>query len=112
MAKTEFGAIALNPPPLKAPPIPNDAILRGMEKRSNIARWIATAKARGQAPFLLSLLEAIGPLAPALAAALLVAQPLAGWWDGAGGLRELADLLDEPEGVEFLRRSLAEEPME
>ena len=109
MAKIKSGAVALNPPPLKAPPFPNDAILRGMEKTSNVTRWIAAAKARGQAPFLLTLLDAIGPIAPLLASGLLVAQPLLPW---SGALRELADLLEEPEGVELLRRSLAEEPME
>ena len=83
-----------------------------MDGQSDVSRWIAAAKARGEAPFLLTLLEAIKPIAPVLANGLLVAEPLAVLWGGGGALRELADLLEEPEGLEALRRSLAEEPME
>ncbi|MCY3796204.1 MAG: hypothetical protein OXG84_00225 [Chloroflexi bacterium] len=83
-----------------------------MERESDVSRLVAEARARGGAPFLLSLLEALRPIAPVLANAMLVAEPLAALWGGGGALRELADLLEEPDGFEALRRSLAEEPME
>ena len=93
-------------------PLANDAILRDMDEKSDVARWLAEAKARGRAPFLLTLLDVIEPLAPLLASGLLVAQPLAGWWLGAGSLRELAGLLEAPEGLAALRERLAEAPVE
>ena len=47
-----------------------------MNNQTEIAGWIEAVKRRGGAPFLLILLEAFEPLAPALAQGLLVAQPL------------------------------------
>lgn len=83
-----------------------------MNGRSEIADWIARAKQRGHAPFLLILLEAFEPLAPVLAQGLLVAQPLANFWRGGAALRELADLLEEPESLRELRDLLAEDGAE
>ncbi len=80
-----------------------------MKDQTAIASWIELAKRRGGAPFLLTVLEAIEPLAPALAQGLLVAQPLANLWPGGAALRELAHLLEEPAGIEELRRQLADE---
>jgi len=83
-----------------------------MKHQSEIAGWIEHAKRRGGAPLLLTLLEAMEPLAPALAQGLLVAQPLANLWRGGDALRELADLLEEPDGLRELRRQLADDGAE
>lgn len=83
-----------------------------MNDQTAIASWIESAKRRGGAPLLLTALEAIEPLAPALAQGLLVAQPLANLWRGGDALRELADLLEEPAGLSELRRQLADEEAE
>ena len=68
--------------------------------------WIARAKRRGQAPALLTLLDAIEPLVPLLAQSLWVAQPLAGLWNGAPPLGALAELLEDRQGIERLRQRL------
>ena len=52
------------------------------------------------------------PLAPALAQGLLVAGPLANLWRGGAALRELADMLEEPDGLRELRRQLADDGAE
>ncbi|MDE2774313.1 MAG: hypothetical protein OXI77_00100 [Chloroflexota bacterium] len=83
-----------------------------MKHQSEIAGWIKHAKRRGGAPLLLTLLEAMEPLAPALAQGLFVAQPLANLWRGGDALRELADLLEEPDGLRELRRQLADDGTE
>lgn len=83
-----------------------------MKEQSEIAGWIERAKRRGSAPFLLTLLEAFEPLAPALAQGLLVAQPLANLWRGGAALRELADMLEEPDGLRELRALLADDGAE
>ncbi len=92
----------------------NDAILPGMETRKQHSQWIETAKRRGNAPFLLSLLDAIEPIAPLLAQGLLVAEPLALLWGrgGGGALRALSEQLEAPGGLEALRRQLADEALE
>ncbi|MDE2748009.1 MAG: hypothetical protein OXI34_03495 [Chloroflexota bacterium] len=83
-----------------------------MKSGTGLAGWIEAAKRRGGAPFLLTLLDAIEPLAPVLAQGLLVAQPLANLWPGGARLRELADLLEEPDGLRTLRSLLADERAE
>ncbi len=90
----------------------NDAILPGMESQNEHSHWIEAAKRRGKAPFLLSLLDAIEPIAPVLAQGLLVAEPLALLWGGGGALRALSQQLEEPGGLEALRRQLADEAAE
>lgn len=83
-----------------------------MEKRNQHSDWIETAKVRGNAPFLLSLLDAIEPIAPVLAQGLLVAEPLALLWGGGGALRALSEQLEAPGGLEALRQQLADEAAE
>jgi len=83
-----------------------------MKDQREIAGWIQAAKERGGAPILLTALDAFEPLAPALAQGLLVAQPLANLWRGGDALRELADMLEEPDGLRELRRQLADEGAE
>ena len=55
------------------------------------------------------MLDVIGPIAPVLAQGLYAAQPLAGLWNGADALGELAELLEAPDGVDTLRRRLADD---
>lgn len=83
-----------------------------MDTQKQHSDWIETAKRRGNAPFLLSLLDAIEPIAPVLAQGLLVAEPLALLWGGGGALRALSEQLEEPEGLEALRQQLADEAAE
>lgn len=83
-----------------------------MESKNQPSDWIATAKRRGNSDLLLSLLDAFEPVAPVLAQGLLVAEPLALLWGGGGALRALAEQLEEPGGVEALRRQLADEAAE
>ncbi len=73
---------------------------------------IARIRERGGAPFLLLLLDAFEPAAPLFAQTLLVAQPLANLWRAGDACRELADLLDAPDGPARLRRLLANESAE
>ena len=80
-----------------------------MDGQAQLIGWIEAAKRRGGAPLLLTLLDAFEPLAPALAQALLVAQPLANLWRGAAAVGALADLLEAPDGLRELRRQLANE---
>ena len=98
-----------NPPPAQAPAISNDAILPSMESQKQPSDWIETARRRGNANLLLSLLDVVEPIAPVLAQGLLVAEPLALLWGGGGALRALAEQLEEPDGLEALRQQLADE---
>ncbi len=83
-----------------------------METQNPPPDWIERTKGRGQAPLLLSLLDAIEPIAPVLAQGLLVMEPLALLWGGGGALRALAEQLEEPDGLTALRRQLVEEAAE
>ena len=80
-----------------------------MDNETALSALIERAKARGAAPLLLGLLDALEPAAPVLASGLLVTQPLANLWRGGEAWRALADLLDAPEGVDALRRQLSDE---
>lgn len=80
-----------------------------MDKPLRSSDWIERLKRRGQAPLMLTLLDVIEPIAPALAQCLWVAQPLAGLWNGAKAVQDLAEWLEEPDGVERLRQRLSDE---
>ena len=90
----------------------NDAILPCMDGQLQVSNWIESAKRRGQVPLVLTVLDVIEPIAPALAQGLLVAQPLASFLPGAAGFRELADLLEEPDGIQVLRQQLSDDALE
>ena len=77
-----------------------------MQRQHSILDLIMLAKDRGAAPCLLSLLDALEPAAPIVASTLLVAQPLANLWRAGDACRELADLLDSPDGTQQLRSLL------
>ena len=79
---------------------------------SDWSDWIEALKRRGQAPALLTLLDVIEPIAPALAQGLWAAQPLAGLWHGRQAVHDLAELLETPDGIERLRRRLTDEAQE
>ncbi len=66
-------------------------------------------KRLGGAPFASIMLDVIAPIAPVLAQGLYAAQPLAGLWQGADALGELAELLEAPDGIDILRRRLADD---
>ncbi len=83
-----------------------------MTDEKALADWIQAAKERGGAPLLLTLLDALEPLAPVLAQSLLVAQPVASLWRAGDASRELADLLEAPAGLLELRRRLGDESLE
>ncbi len=89
--------------------MPRHAILQFMEDPKRISAWIDSLKVRGGAPYALLTLDVIEPLAPVLAQALWMAQPLAGLWDGRDAVRDLAQLLEAPDGIDQLRRRLADE---
>ena len=74
--------------------------------------WIDRAKQRGYGPAIRILLDAIEPLAPLLAQGLWVAQPLAGLWGQSGALQQLAETLENPEGVSQLRQRLTDDTQE
>ena len=71
--------------------------------------WIDHLRRLGGAPFASIMLDVIKPIAPVLAQGLWVAQPLAGIWNGADSVGDLAKLLEAPGGVEELRQRLADD---
>ena len=83
-----------------------------MDKQYPSSDWIETVKRRGHAPLLLTLLDVIEPIALALAQGLWAAQPLSGLWHGRQAVRELAEWLEEPDGVEQLRQRLTDKAQE
>lgn len=89
-----------------------NAILPAMQRQRSIHNWVIRAKDRGAAPYLLGLLDALEPAAPIVASALLVAQPLANLWQAGAACRELADLLDSPDGTQQLRNLLENERLD
>ncbi len=80
-----------------------------MENPYRFPTWIDKLKVRGGAPYALLTLDVIEPIAPVLAQGLWMAQPLAGLWNGRQDLRDLAELLEAPDGIARLRRRLADD---
>ena len=80
-----------------------------MENPYRFPTWIDKLKVRGGAPLALLTLDVIEPIAPVLAQGLWMAQPLAGLWNGRQDLRDLAELLEAPDGIARLRRRLADD---
>lgn len=80
-----------------------------MEKSSRFYAWIDRLKARGGAPYALLTLDVIEPIAPLLAQAVWMGQPLAGLWRGREDAAELAQLLEAPDGIDRLRQRLTED---
>ncbi len=80
-----------------------------MENPYRIPDWIDSLKVRGGAPYALLTLDVIEPIAPVLAQVMWMAQPLAGLWGGREDTRDLAELLEAPDGIDRLRRRLADD---
>jgi hypothetical protein len=70
--------------------------------------WIKQAKLRGLANPLRVLLDVLEPLGPLGAQLLYVAQPVSRLMGASDGVRQLAETLEEPGGIERLRRLLDE----
>lgn len=70
--------------------------------------WIKRAKARGLANPLRVLLDVLEPLGPLGAQMLYIAQPASRVFGASDGVRQLAETLEEPGGIERLRRLLDE----
>lgn len=70
--------------------------------------WIKQAKSRGLTDPLRLLLDVLEPLGPLGAQLLYVAQPASRLLGAADGLRQLAEALEEPGGIERLRHRLDE----
>lgn len=70
------------------------------------AAWIATARARGYAPALQTLLDILQPVSPVAAQVMWVLQPMGrvvGWHTAIG---DLAAALETHEGIAALRHAL------
>ncbi|MBZ0300392.1 MAG: hypothetical protein K8J31_11645 [Anaerolineae bacterium] len=70
--------------------------------------WIQQVKTRGLAAPLRVLLDVLEPLGPLGAQVLYVAQPASALLGAADTVAQLAEALEEPGGVERLRRLLDE----
>lgn len=70
--------------------------------------FIAVAKARGWQHAAALLLDALAPIAPLASQLLWTVQPVAGVFGMHEAVRDLADMLDEPDGVATLREQLAQ----
>jgi hypothetical protein len=82
------------------------AILPGMEENFDHNDWIEQIKTRGMIgafDLTLDILEPIGPLA---AQVLYTLQPLLGVFGLHGMVEDVAQALDEPDGVEHLRERI------
>ncbi len=74
-----------------------------------LAGAIARARRAGWSEALLALLDVLEPLGALSAGLLTMAQPAARLLGDSGGVGALARLLETPEGIEALRRSLLDE---
>ena len=70
--------------------------------------WIKQAKLRGLANPLRVLLDVLEPLGPLGAQMLYIAQPASRVLGMSDGVRQLAETLEEPGGIERLRQLLDE----
>lgn len=80
-----------------------------MEYDFNDVKWLRRLRERGQAPWLLALLDAFEPFAPLGAQMIWVAQPGVGWLLGHERMDLLAKALETPEGVAALRQYLSDD---
>lgn len=70
--------------------------------------WVEGLKARGFGPTARTALDALGVLGPLAAQALYAGQPLLRLFPGALPLEELAETLEQPDGMARLRQWLDE----
>ncbi len=83
-----------------------------MDKQLHSSNWIDQAKQRGYGDALEVLLTAIEPIAPIIAQGLWVAQPLAGLLGHSNTLQDLAETLEDPDGLMQLRQRLSDDTQE
>ena len=72
--------------------------------------WLQTAKARGWGGTLLTLLDALEPAAPLIAQVLHISTPAAGLFGQRRAWMQLAQALEEAEGLSALRAALGQPP--
>jgi hypothetical protein len=72
--------------------------------------WLHTAKARGWSGTLLTLLDVLEPAAPLIAQVLYVSTPAAGLFGQRRAWMQLAQALEEAEGLSALRAALGQPP--
>lgn len=77
-----------------------------MMKKRDTQSLIKAIKLRGWQDATGSLLDIIEPIAPLLSQLLWVAQPVSRIFDAETIVRELAETLDSPQGIEALRQQL------
>ncbi|MCU0464565.1 MAG: hypothetical protein MUF38_08325 [Anaerolineae bacterium] len=80
-----------------------------MDEKS-LDAWVERVRARGWAGMVSAALGMVGPLAPLAAQLLHVGQPVARVLASGFPLGALADALEEPGGVEALRKRLEDGP--
>lgn len=79
-----------------------------MEQEPHPDDWLAALQDRGMGPALHLLLDVLAPLGALGAQLLYVAQPLAGVFGWRERLGHIADALEQPGGMDALRRRLDE----
>lgn len=79
-----------------------------MNEKPLTERWIEAAKARGWHTGLLLMMDVIEPISPLASQMLWVVQPMAGVFGAHEAIREIADVLESPEGLRMLREKLNE----
>jgi len=72
--------------------------------------WLHKAKARGWSGTLLTLLDVLEPAAPLIAQMLYVSTPAAGLFGQRRAWMQLAQALEEAEGLSALRAALGQPP--
>lgn len=75
--------------------------------RVKVLAWAGRARSLGLDGLLGGLLDAAAPLGPIGAGALWVAQPALGVFLSRQAVGDLAHILADPEGVDWLRKALA-----
>jgi hypothetical protein len=75
-------------------------------------QWIDRAKQRGLGGALNIMFDALEPIGPLGAQILWVIQPVSGLFGWRGAIGALAESLEDPDGVEMMRRRLNDHPAE
>ena len=71
--------------------------------------WVNSLKARGLGSTALTALDALGALGPLAAQALYAGQPLLRLFSGSVPFNDLAETLEQPDGIARLRQWLDED---
>ena len=83
-----------------------------MIENREVYAWIDRVKLRGMGGLLRALLDALAPLGPLGAQVLWFAQPVSGWFGWRALVGDLAEVLEEPGGIDRLRQYLDEDPLD